>query len=148
MLSQPLKDTIVTCQNQGRSFWAGTGSELRSALKTCLMVFSDGPTRLLQYWYIPCPHSPHPPLCDHHNIESRWPEMHQFNTRVYQGNTEDVTDASFSLSKVHQREVHLSEDKNPHIKPPTLFRYCFPSSFSWAVPSMWGEQDRFQALRL
>lgn len=35
---------------------------------------------------------------------------------VYQANTEDYTDASFSLIKACQCQVQLSKDKNPHIK--------------------------------
>lgn len=34
------------------------------------MFFSDGLTRLVEHWYIPCLHSMSPPLCDHCNIVS------------------------------------------------------------------------------
>jgi len=35
---------------------------------------------------------------------------------VYQGNTEDDTDASFRLITACQCQVQLSEDKNTHVK--------------------------------
>lgn len=57
----------------------------------------------------------------------------------YQGNTEDYTDASFSLIKSCQCQVQLSEDKNPHTETP----HCSStvSSLLWSDPSMSGQRD-------
>lgn len=65
---------------------------------------------------------------------------------AYQGNTEDYTDASFSLVKSCQCQVQLSEDKNPHTEIPRCYCAVSPLVFHGQTPAG-QDKERFQALK-